>query len=60
MVYFSTATNRPSTGGMWSIIAPPFIQRRDGKLVTIYYFTTVQLPEMHIAATIWDPAQMRP
>ena len=31
------------------------VQRTDGKLVTIYYYTTADNPEQHIAATIWDP-----
>jgi hypothetical protein len=31
------------------------VQRSDGKVVTIYYYTTEQNPEQHIAATIWDP-----
>lgn len=30
------------------------VQRRDGKLVTIYYFTATEKPEQHIAATIWE------
>lgn len=42
-------------GRNWDIGYTRTVQRRDGKLVTIYYFTTAQLPEMHIAATIWDP-----
>jgi hypothetical protein len=28
--------------------------REDGKIVTVYYFTTEEKREMHIAATIWD------
>ncbi len=31
------------------------VQRRDGKIVTIYYYTTEQNKEQHIAASIWDP-----
>ena len=31
------------------------VQRRDGKVVTIYYYSTAANPEQHIAATIWDP-----
>lgn len=30
----------------------------DGKVVTIYYYTTAQRPEQHLEATIWDPAQV--
>lgn len=45
-------------GRNWDIGYTRTVQRRDGKLVTIYYFTTAQLPEMHIAATIWDPGPL--
>jgi hypothetical protein len=31
------------------------VQRADGRLVTIYYYNTRELPEQHIAATVWDP-----
>jgi hypothetical protein len=31
------------------------VQRTDGKVVTIYYYTTDLNREQHIAATIWDP-----
>jgi len=34
---------------------PQTVQRPDGKIVTVYYFTTEQIPQQHIAATIWDP-----
>ena len=30
------------------------VVREDGKIVTVYYFTTEKKREMHIAATIWD------
>lgn len=30
------------------------VVRADGKIATVYYFTTEQIKEMHIAATIWD------
>lgn len=36
------------------------VVRSDGKVVTIYYFTTEQNVEQHIAATIWDPAKIKP
>lgn len=29
--------------------------RSDGRVVTVYYYTTKQRPENHIAATIWAP-----
>lgn len=42
-------------GRSWDLGYPRMVQRPDGKLVTIYYFTTAEDPEQHIAATIWDP-----
>ena len=30
------------------------VQRRDGKVITIYYYSTAANPEQYIAATIWD------
>lgn len=34
------------------------VVRVDGKVVTVYYFTTENINEMHIAATIWDPDEI--
>jgi hypothetical protein len=31
------------------------VVRTDGKIVTLYYYTTEEKKEQHIAATIWDP-----
>ena len=42
-------------GRTWDLGYPRMVQREDGKLVTIYYYTTHENPEQHIAATIWDP-----
>jgi len=42
-------------GRTWDLGYPQMVQRPDGKLVTIYYYTTADRPEQHIAATIWDP-----
>jgi hypothetical protein len=39
----------------WDIGYPRTVVRKDGKLVTIYYYTTDAWPEQHIAATIWSP-----
>ncbi|MHC4646891.1 MAG: sialidase family protein, partial [Planctomycetota bacterium] len=39
----------------WDIGYTRSVQRPDGKVVTIYYYTTEAIPEQHIAATIWDP-----
>ncbi len=42
-------------GRTWDIGYPRTFVRPDGKLVTIYYFTTAKNREQHIAATIWSP-----
>ena len=42
-------------GKSWDLGYPRSVQRPDGKIVTIYYFTTDEKPEQHIAATIWQP-----
>ena len=42
-------------GATWDLGYSRSVQRGDGKVVTIYYFTTAAHPEQHIAATIWDP-----
>jgi len=42
-------------GRTWDLGYTRSVQRRDGKIVTIYYFTTDERPEQHIAATIWAP-----
>lgn len=34
---------------------PRVVQRADGRLVSIYYWATNEMPEQHIEATIWDP-----
>jgi len=31
------------------------VQRMDGKVVTVYYYTTHDAPEQHIVATVWEP-----
>ncbi|NMB83008.1 MAG: hypothetical protein GYA14_14445 [Ignavibacteria bacterium] len=33
--------------------------RPDGKVVTTYYYTTEEKVEQHIAATIWDPSELK-
>ena len=40
-------------GRNWDFGYTRTIQRMDEKLVTLYYYTTVENPEQHIAATIW-------
>jgi hypothetical protein len=39
----------------WDFGYPRMVVRPDGKLVTVYYYNTLQNPEQHIIATIWDP-----
>jgi hypothetical protein len=42
-------------GGGRDIGYPRSVQRPDGKIVTIYYFTPQTDPDRSIQATIWDP-----
>lgn len=44
-----------SDGRNWDLGYPRTVVRADGALVTVYYFTTAERPEQHIAATIWKP-----
>jgi len=46
-------------GRTWDIGYTRTVVRPDGKCVTIYYYTTEQNPEQHIAATIWDPDNVK-
>jgi hypothetical protein len=46
-------------GRNWDLGYCRMVQRPDGKLVTICYFTTAANPEQHIAATIWRPDRER-
>jgi hypothetical protein len=39
----------------WDIGYTRSVQRPDGEIVTIYYYTTMANEEQHIAASIWDP-----
>jgi hypothetical protein len=39
----------------WDFGYPRMVVRLDGKIATIYYYTTKENPEQHIAATIWNP-----
>jgi hypothetical protein len=36
---------------------PRIAQRSDGRLIAIYYWATREVPQQHIAATIWDVGQ---
>ena len=31
------------------------VQRADGRLVTVYYYATPDVPHQHIVATVWQP-----
>ena len=42
-------------GVAWDLGYTRTVQRADGKIVTCYYFNTVEQPERFIGATIWDP-----
>jgi hypothetical protein len=39
----------------WDLGYPRSVQRRDGRIVTIYYYNDPGQPERYIAATIWAP-----
>ena len=42
-------------GGSWDLGYPRSAQRKDGKMVSVYYFNTKEHPERFIGATIWNP-----
>lgn len=42
--------------GTWDFGYPRSVARPDGKVVTVYYYNTRDIPQQHIAATIWDPS----
>jgi hypothetical protein len=45
-------------GAGWDIGYPRSVQRKDGKIVTVYYyFDDATGPERYIAFTIWDPGR---
>ncbi len=44
-------------GGGRDLGYPRSAQRRDGKVVTVYYFHDAPRTDRYIAATIWDPSQ---
>jgi hypothetical protein len=35
---------------------PKMLQRRYGKLVALYFWTTSKIPQQHIAVSIWEPS----
>jgi hypothetical protein len=42
-------------GRNWDLGYSRTVQRPDGKLVTMYYYSTEEDPQQRIIATIWDP-----
>jgi Neuraminidase (sialidase) len=42
-------------GGNWDLGYPRTVQRRDGKVVAVYYFNDAADKERYIGATIWKP-----
>jgi hypothetical protein len=42
----------------WDVGYTRSVQRRDGRIVTLYYFPEEQFTERIIAATIWDPGKL--
>jgi len=42
-------------GRNWDLGYTRTVQRKDGKLVTMYYYATQENPEEFLAATIWNP-----
>jgi hypothetical protein len=44
-------------GRTWDLGYPRSVVRPDGKIVSVYYHTTAEVPEQHIAATIWAAGQ---
>lgn len=46
-------------GREWDLGYTRSVQRPDGKIVTVYYYTTKANPKQHIAATIWDASEYK-
>jgi len=44
-----------SDGRKWDLGYPRAVLRPDGTVVATYYFSTVEKPQQHIAATLWQP-----
>ena len=41
-------------GRTWDLGYLRMVQRLDGEVITIWYFTTAENPQQHIPAIIWD------
>lgn len=42
----------------WDFGYPRMVLRPDGKVLAVYYYTTLENPEQHIAVTIFDPKEL--
>ncbi len=49
--------NIRADGAAWDVGYPRTVQRPDGKIVSIYYFSEAVSSERTIAATIWNPGK---
>jgi len=47
-----------SDGATWDLGYPRMVVRPDGRLVTMYYYTTKGVPAQHIGVTVWDPGAL--
>ena len=47
-------------GGYWDVGYTRSVERPDGQICTVYYFTDGKLSERYIASTIWDPRKVTP
>ena len=47
-------------GRSWDLGYPRSLVRPDGDIVTVYYFSSEQHAELHIAASIWSPNLLSP
>jgi hypothetical protein len=45
-------------GRNWDLGYTRSVQRADGKVVTMYYYSTKEYPQQRISATIWDAARV--
>jgi hypothetical protein len=45
--------------GCWDLGYPRAVQRKDGKIVSMYYYNDHLHSERYIAATIWDPGKKK-
>ena len=48
-----------AAGGAWDLGYTRSVQRADGKVVTVYYFSDRADSERYIGGTIWDPGEVK-